>query len=181
MQPKNSSIHWHFWRNRLFLLTKNALLQKGPKNSGMGRPSPLIRAMPERKRLFSIDVFPYLIIITPTWKSSCQELYCLDNYYRRRMPKVGIRTLLHHHRHSKIDRRYRTCFNEIKMHRFHEKCMVVRILWQQHHWKNSWWLGHHWSPLWRKVNYVHSQSWKPHLTASQSRGSFKQGQLKIIS
>ena len=27
----------------------------------------------------------------------------------------------------------------------------------------------------RKVNYVHSQSWKPHLTASQSTLSFKQG------
>ena len=25
----------------------------------MGRPPPLIRAMPERKRFFSIDVFPY--------------------------------------------------------------------------------------------------------------------------
>ena len=162
-------------------MTKNALLQKGPKNSGMGRPSPLIQAMPERKRLFSIDVFPYLIIIPPTWKSSCQELYCLDNYCMRRMPKEKIRTLLHHHRHSKVDRRCRTCFIEIKMHHFQEECMVVRILWQQHHWKNSWWLGHHWSPWWRKVNYVHSQSWKPHLTASQSTGSFKQGQLKMIS
>ena len=114
-------------------------------------------------------------------KSSCQELYCLDNYYRRRMPKEKIRTLLHHHRHSKVDRRCRTCFIEIKMHYFQEECMVVRILWQQHYWKNSWWLGHHWSPRWRKVNYVHSQSWKPHLTASQSTGSFKQGQLKMIS
>ena len=53
------SIHWHFLRNILLLLTKNALLEKGPKNSGMGRPPPLIRARPERKRLFSIDVFPY--------------------------------------------------------------------------------------------------------------------------
>ena len=35
-----------------FLLTKNALLEKGPKNSGVGRPPPLIRAMPERKRFF---------------------------------------------------------------------------------------------------------------------------------
>ena len=26
-----------------------------------------------------------------------------------------------------------------------------------------------------EVNYVHSQSWKPHLTASQSTSSFKQG------
>ena len=35
---KNSSIHWHFWRNRLFLLAKNALLEKGPTNSGIVRP-----------------------------------------------------------------------------------------------------------------------------------------------
>ena len=41
-------------------MTKNALLKRGPKNSGMGRPPlPIIRAMPERKRFFSIDVFPY--------------------------------------------------------------------------------------------------------------------------
>ena len=38
-------------------MTKNALLEKGPKNSGMGRP-PLIWAMPERKRFFFIDVLP---------------------------------------------------------------------------------------------------------------------------
>ena len=41
-----------------FLLTKNALLEKGPKNSGMGRPPPLIWAMHGRKRFFCIDVFP---------------------------------------------------------------------------------------------------------------------------
>ena len=35
-----------------FLLTKNAQLEKGPKNLGIGRLSPLIRAMPERKRFF---------------------------------------------------------------------------------------------------------------------------------
>ena len=29
----------------------------------MGRPPPLIRAMPERKRFFFIDVFPYAPII----------------------------------------------------------------------------------------------------------------------
>ena len=34
-----------------FLLTKNAHLKRGPKNSGMGRPPPIIRAMPERKRV----------------------------------------------------------------------------------------------------------------------------------
>ena len=35
-------------------------LKEGRKNSGMGRPPPpLIRAMPERKRFFSIDPFPY--------------------------------------------------------------------------------------------------------------------------
>ena len=32
--------------------------KRGPKNPGMGRPPPIIRAMPERKRFFSIDVFP---------------------------------------------------------------------------------------------------------------------------
>ena len=26
----------------------------------MGKPPPIIRAMPERKRLFPVDVFPYL-------------------------------------------------------------------------------------------------------------------------
>ena len=38
MQPKKtvkSSIHWHFWRNRLFLLTKNALLTGDPNNRGV--------------------------------------------------------------------------------------------------------------------------------------------------
>ena len=41
-------------------MTKNALLKRGPKNSGMGWPPPhIIRAMPERKRFFSsIDPFP---------------------------------------------------------------------------------------------------------------------------
>ena len=33
-------------------MTKNRLLERGQKNSGMGRPPPLIRAMPERKRFF---------------------------------------------------------------------------------------------------------------------------------
>ena len=42
----------------IFLLTKNAFLKGGPKNSGMGRPPPIIRAMPERKRLPFIDLFP---------------------------------------------------------------------------------------------------------------------------
>ena len=36
LKTVKSSKHWHFWRNRLFLLTKNALLERGPKNSGMG-------------------------------------------------------------------------------------------------------------------------------------------------
>ena len=35
-------------------MIKNALLERGPKNSGMGRPPPLIRAMPERKRFFPL-------------------------------------------------------------------------------------------------------------------------------
>ena len=42
-------------------LTKNALLKREPNNSGMGRPPPIIRAMPERKRLLSIDPFPKLV------------------------------------------------------------------------------------------------------------------------
>ena len=60
MQPKKQlkvqyigifeEIDSFYWPKMLFL--------KGPKNSGMGRPPPLIRAMPERKRFFSIDVFP---------------------------------------------------------------------------------------------------------------------------
>ena len=40
-------------------LTENALLEKGPKHSGMVRP-PLIRAMPERKQICSLNVIPYL-------------------------------------------------------------------------------------------------------------------------
>ena len=36
-QPKQLKVR----RNRLLLLTKYALLEKGPKNSGMARPSPL--------------------------------------------------------------------------------------------------------------------------------------------
>ena len=47
-------------------MTKNALLERGPKNSGMGRPPPIIRAMPKRKRFFSIDVFPYIDIYIST-------------------------------------------------------------------------------------------------------------------
>ena len=34
------------------------LVKKGPKNSGMGNPPPF-RAMPERKRAFPYEVFPY--------------------------------------------------------------------------------------------------------------------------
>ena len=52
--------HWHFWRNRLFLLTKNALLKRGPKNSGMGRPHcPPHSGNARKKTFFFIDVFPY--------------------------------------------------------------------------------------------------------------------------
>ena len=35
-------------------MTKNTLLKRGTKNSGMGRPPPIIRAMPERKRFFPL-------------------------------------------------------------------------------------------------------------------------------
>ena len=44
-----------------FLLTKNALLEKGPKNSGMGRPPPpLFGQCPKENVFFSMDLFPYL-------------------------------------------------------------------------------------------------------------------------
>ena len=76
-----SSIHWHFWRNRLFLLTKNALLEKGLKNLGMGRPPPLIQAMPERKRFFSIDVFPYSLTNFCLYRVSFSHLYVLMYLY----------------------------------------------------------------------------------------------------
>ena len=49
-----------FFRNSLFLLTKKALLERGPKNLGMGIPPPLIRAMPKRKHFFPLR--PSLII-----------------------------------------------------------------------------------------------------------------------
>ena len=35
-----------------FYWPKMHFLKRGPKNSGMGRPPPIIRAMPERKRFF---------------------------------------------------------------------------------------------------------------------------------
>ena len=41
LKTVKSSIHWHFWRNRLFLLTKNALLENV---------------------FFSIDLFPKMIV-----------------------------------------------------------------------------------------------------------------------
>ena len=33
-------------------------MKKGPKNLGMGKPPPPFRAMPERKRVFTYDLFP---------------------------------------------------------------------------------------------------------------------------
>ena len=51
-QPKQLKVR----RNRLLLFTKYALLEKGPTNSGMARPFPLIRAITERKLRFSLDV-----------------------------------------------------------------------------------------------------------------------------
>ena len=67
MQPKKQLkvqyIHWHFWRNRLFLLTKNALLKRGPKNSGMGRlPLPSFGQCPKE------NVF-LLLMSSLTWSS----------------------------------------------------------------------------------------------------------------
>ena len=52
LKTVKSSIHWHFWRNRLFLLTKNALLKRGPKNSGMGRPPPHNSGNARKKTFF---------------------------------------------------------------------------------------------------------------------------------
>ena len=67
-----------------FLLTKNALLEKGPKSSGLVRPpSPLIQAMHERKQNFSLDVFHNLSIISVIHFSHClcewnQGIYILQ-------------------------------------------------------------------------------------------------------
>ena len=47
-----------FFRNRLFLLTKKALLERGPKNSGIGRPPPLFGQCPKENVFFSIEAFP---------------------------------------------------------------------------------------------------------------------------
>ena len=56
-----SSIHWHFWRNGLFLLTKNALLKRGPKNSGMGRPPPHNSGNVRKKTFFFNWPLPLLV------------------------------------------------------------------------------------------------------------------------
>ena len=40
-------------------MTKNALLKRGPKNSGMGRPPPPYSGNARKKTFFFIDVFPY--------------------------------------------------------------------------------------------------------------------------
>ena len=46
------------------------MVEKRAKNSGMGRPPPpIIRAMPERKRFFSIEAFPYVILFGPVFLS----------------------------------------------------------------------------------------------------------------
>ena len=52
----------HCGRNGLLLLAKNALLEKGPKKSGMGRPptTPPHSGTARKKTFFSIDVFPKL-------------------------------------------------------------------------------------------------------------------------
>ena len=45
-------------------MTKNALLEKGQKiRAWVDPPPPIIRPMPERKRFFTIDVFPNREII----------------------------------------------------------------------------------------------------------------------
>ena len=43
------------------------------------------------------------------------------------MPKEKIRTLLHHREQSKIDRRCRTCFIEIKMHHFKKNAWLYEF------------------------------------------------------
>ena len=48
-----------FWRNRLILLAKNAVGEKGSTNSGKGLPPPF-RAMPERKHCLQ-EVLPYFV------------------------------------------------------------------------------------------------------------------------
>ena len=55
---KSSSKLKTFARKRLLLLTKNALLEKGPKKLASSAPPLIIEAMPKRKHYFSIDVFP---------------------------------------------------------------------------------------------------------------------------
>ena len=55
----------------------------GPTNSGKGSPSPLIRAMPERKRFFSIDVVPN---VDDTRTSEC-SLTC---------PKINFSVFCHY-------------------------------------------------------------------------------------
>ena len=47
LKTVKSSINWHFWRNRLFLLTKNALLEKGPKKSAWLDHPPLFGQCPK--------------------------------------------------------------------------------------------------------------------------------------
>ena len=46
-----------------FYWPKMHFQKRGPKNLGMGwvDPPPIIRAMPERKRFFSIDPFPHVV------------------------------------------------------------------------------------------------------------------------
>ena len=61
MQPKKQlKVHYiGIFEEILFLLTKNALLVKGPKNSGMGRPLPPPHSgIAQKKTFFFIDVFP---------------------------------------------------------------------------------------------------------------------------
>ena len=65
LKTVKSSIHWHFWRNRLFLLTKHALLKRGPKNSGRGKPPPpSFGQCPKENVFFFIEAFPYKKLFT---------------------------------------------------------------------------------------------------------------------
>ena len=61
MQPKNQLKVQYIgiFEEILFLLTKNALIEKGPKNSDMGRPPPPLFGQYPKENVFFIEAFPY--------------------------------------------------------------------------------------------------------------------------
>ena len=76
MQPKKtvkSSIHWHFLRNRLFLLTKMHFQKEGQKIRAWVDP-PHHSGNARKKTFFFIEAFPkrlnkmsYATLIMPGW------------------------------------------------------------------------------------------------------------------